>query len=158
MAVIDTGVDVKNPQLTQAVDVKARQDFLPKNLKTRRREIERGNEHGTTDTVGHGTKVAGIIAARPPKGTGFVGLAPDADDHPDPAERRGGQRNGRHPGPGHPLRRRREGADVINISQDTADAVDADTAPGAGGRPRPRPRTSWSSPRRATTAWTARSR
>ncbi|MET9942883.1 S8 family serine peptidase, partial [Streptomyces halstedii] len=79
VAVIDTGVDVKNPQLTSAVDVEAGKNFLPKKLKTEDgREIERGKENGTTDTVGHGTKVAGIIAAREAKGTGFTGLAPGA--------------------------------------------------------------------------------
>jgi membrane-anchored mycosin MYCP len=64
--VIDSGVDVKNPQLTSAVDTKASLDLIdPKG-------------HGTTDPVGHGTEVAGIIAARPAPSTGFVGLAPEA--------------------------------------------------------------------------------
>ncbi|MEY9969187.1 membrane-anchored mycosin MYCP [Streptacidiphilus sp. MAP12-16] len=65
VAVIDTGVDDTNPQLRGAVA--AGTDFLPK---------QGGNS--LTDPVGHGTMVAGIIAARPTTGTGFVGLAPDA--------------------------------------------------------------------------------
>ncbi|MFC1414924.1 type VII secretion-associated serine protease mycosin [Streptacidiphilus sp. N1-12] len=65
VAVIDTGVDDTNPQLRGAV--RAGKNFLT-------------GQPGTslTDPVGHGTMVAGIIAARPAPGTGFVGLAPDA--------------------------------------------------------------------------------
>jgi len=65
VAVIDTGVDDTNPQLRGAVV--AGTSYLT-------------NDKGTslTDTVGHGTMVAGIIAARPAQGTGFVGLAKDA--------------------------------------------------------------------------------
>jgi type VII secretion-associated serine protease mycosin len=63
VAVIDTGVDDKNPQLQGAVIPGG--DYV-------------GSKGGTQDLDGHGTRVAGIIAARPMKGTGFVGLAPDA--------------------------------------------------------------------------------
>ncbi|UGY93907.1 type VII secretion-associated serine protease mycosin [Streptomyces gobiensis] len=63
VAVIDSGVDKKNPQLKKAVA--KGEDVI-------------GKGDGTTDGVGHGTKVAGIIAARPAKGTGFVGIAPEA--------------------------------------------------------------------------------
>ena len=63
IAVIDSGVDKKNKQLASAV-AKGR-DF-----------VESGD--GTKDPVGHGTKVAGIIAARPKDGTGFKGIAPEA--------------------------------------------------------------------------------
>lgn len=77
VAVIDTGVDVKNPQLAKAVDAGSGINLLDKNLKDDNgNKIERGKENGTTDLVGHGTKVAGIIAAREAKGTGFTGLAP----------------------------------------------------------------------------------
>ncbi|MYR96753.1 MULTISPECIES: type VII secretion-associated serine protease mycosin [unclassified Streptomyces] len=125
VAVIDTGVDVKNPQLTPAVDVKAGKNFLPEKLKTEDgREIERGKENGTTDTVGHGTKVAGIIAAREAKGTGFTGLAPDATIIPI-------QQNDAHGnGTADTLIQAilyatdTAKADIINISQDTADAVE----------------------------------
>ncbi|MGQ4488064.1 type VII secretion-associated serine protease mycosin [Streptomyces sp. SAS_281] len=64
VAVIDTGVDDTHPQLAGAVTAGA--DTL------------RPGGDGTGDTVGHGTRVAGIIAARPRAGTGFVGLAPGA--------------------------------------------------------------------------------
>jgi len=66
VAVIDTGVDDTNPQLRGAVT--GGKNFLTS---------ESGNS--LTDPDGHGTMVAGIIAARPASGTGFVGLAPDAD-------------------------------------------------------------------------------
>ncbi|QMU78794.1 type VII secretion-associated serine protease mycosin [Streptacidiphilus sp. PB12-B1b] len=65
VAVIDTGVSDTNPQLRGAV--LAGHDFL-------------GGQSGgsLTDPDGHGTMVAGIIAARPSAATGFVGLAPAA--------------------------------------------------------------------------------
>ncbi|WP_432139372.1 type VII secretion-associated serine protease mycosin [Streptomyces sp. bgisy154] len=122
VAVIDTGVDVRNPQLAEAVAVTKGKNFLPaKNSKGEK--IERGNEQGTTDTVGHGTRVAGIIAARPAKGTGFVGLAPDATVIPIK------QNNAEGDGTARTLARSIRyavdaGADVINISQDTANAVE----------------------------------
>ncbi|MFD3789668.1 type VII secretion-associated serine protease mycosin [Streptomyces cyaneofuscatus] len=124
VAVIDTGVDVKNPQLTPAVDVRAGKNFLPKKLKTEDgREIERGKENGTTDTVGHGTKVAGIIAAREAKGTGFVGLAPDATIIP--IQQNDADGNGTADTLIQAIRYAVDTAkaDIINISQDTADAV-----------------------------------
>jgi type VII secretion-associated serine protease mycosin len=126
VAVIDTGVDVKNPQLTDAVDVKSGRNFLPKDLKDKDgNPIERGNERGTTDTVGHGTKVAGIIAARPAKGTGFVGLAPEATIIP--VQQNDAEGNGSVESLtlaiDHAIASR---ADVINISQDTSNAVKPD--------------------------------
>ncbi|MFF5960919.1 type VII secretion-associated serine protease mycosin [Streptomyces luteogriseus] len=119
VAVIDTGVDVTNPQLTDAVDVKSGRNFLPKNLKDDDgNPIERGKENGTTDTVGHGTKVAGIIAARPAKGTGFVGLAPDATIIP--IQQNDAEGNGDVGTLTAAIRYAvQAGADVINISQDT---------------------------------------
>ncbi|MEU6183666.1 type VII secretion-associated serine protease mycosin [Streptomyces coeruleorubidus] len=119
VAVIDTGVDVTNPQLTDAVDVKSGRNFLPKNLKDDDgNPIERGKENGTTDTVGHGTKVAGIIAARPVKGTGFVGLAPDATIIP--IQQNDAEGNGDVGTLTDAIRYAvQAGADVINISQDT---------------------------------------
>ncbi|KAK1182529.1 type VII secretion-associated serine protease mycosin [Streptomyces sp. NBS 14/10] len=75
VAVIDTGVDNKNPQLTDAVDAKLGFEVR----KPGKNSLEKGKKgDGTDDLVGHGTKVAGIIAARPHDGTGFVGIAPDA--------------------------------------------------------------------------------
>ncbi|MEV7066516.1 type VII secretion-associated serine protease mycosin [Streptomyces collinus] len=119
VAVIDTGVDVTNPQLTDAVDAKSGRNFLPENLKDNDgNPIERGKENGTTDTVGHGTKVAGIIAARPAKGTGFVGLAPDATIIP--IQQNDAEGNGDVGTLTAAIRYAvQAGADVINISQDT---------------------------------------
>ena len=126
VAVIDTGVDVKNPQLTHAVDVKSGRNFLPKNLKDSNGDkIARGSENGTTDTVGHGTKVAGIIAARPISGTGFVGLAPEATIIP--IEQNDADGHGTvqtlTDAVNYAIQAK---ADVINISQDTSNAVKPD--------------------------------
>ncbi|MGV9879304.1 type VII secretion-associated serine protease mycosin [Streptomyces sp. NPDC003379] len=121
VAVIDTGVDVKNPQLTRAVDVSRGRNYLPaKDVKGKK--IERGKANGTTDVVGHGTRVAGIIAARPAKDTGFVGLAPKATIIPIQ------QNDAEGHGTTQTLAEAIDyavdvGADVINISQDTANAV-----------------------------------
>ncbi|MFI8950816.1 type VII secretion-associated serine protease mycosin [Streptomyces sp. NPDC053750] len=122
VAVIDTGVDVKNPQLTDAVDASKGKNYLP--LKNRKgEEIERGNAQGTTDTVGHGTRVAGIIAARPAKGTGFVGVAPEATIIP--VKQNDAEGNGTADTLALSIRHAVDaGADVINISQDTANAVE----------------------------------
>ncbi|MFE6286947.1 type VII secretion-associated serine protease mycosin [Streptomyces sp. NPDC057877] len=128
VAVIDTGVDVKNPQLKDAVDVKSGRNFLPKGLKDENGDpIERGSEKGTTDTVGHGTKVAGIIAARPAKDTGFVGLAPEATIIP--IQQNDADGHGNTDTLADSIRYAVDaGADVINISQDTSDAVEPDPA------------------------------
>jgi type VII secretion-associated serine protease mycosin len=124
VAVIDTGVDVKNPQLKHAVDASKGLNNLPaKNAKGEK--IDRGDSHGTTDTVGHGTRVAGIIAARPAKGTGFVGLAPDATIIP--IKQNDAEGDGTAKTLADAIRHAvAVGADVINISQDTANAVRPD--------------------------------
>ncbi|WP_405887315.1 type VII secretion-associated serine protease mycosin [Streptomyces longwoodensis] len=124
VAVIDTGVDVRNPQLTGAVDASKGRNYLPP-TKARGERTERGNASGTTDPVGHGTRVAGIIAARPAEGTGFVGLAPGATIIPI------AQNNAEGDGTAASLATAIDyavgaGAAVINISQDTADAVAPD--------------------------------
>ncbi|MFD4864738.1 type VII secretion-associated serine protease mycosin [Streptomyces sp. NPDC058412] len=107
VAVIDTGVDRANPQLAGALDTGAGKDFVD----------PKGGD-GTVDTVGHGTKVAGLIAARPQEGTGFVGLAPEATIIP--IRQNDGQ------GKGNALSLSQaidhavsKGAQVINVSQDT---------------------------------------
>ncbi|WP_186778471.1 type VII secretion-associated serine protease mycosin [Streptomyces salinarius] len=125
VAVIDTGVDVKNPQLTDAVNASKGKNYLPeKNEKGEK--IDRGNAHGTTDTVGHGTRVAGIIAARPAKGTGFVGLAPESTIIP--IKQNDAEGNGTAATLATSIRYAVDaGADVINISQDTAKAVKPDS-------------------------------
>jgi type VII secretion-associated serine protease mycosin len=84
VAVIDTGVDRTNPQLAGQVpteDPKAPPvDKVQggSNLLVNRETKEKIPGTAVEDPVGHGTKVAGIIAARRSDRTGFVGLAPDA--------------------------------------------------------------------------------
>jgi type VII secretion-associated serine protease mycosin len=126
VAVVDTGVDVKNPQLKDAVDVESGRNFLPRGLKDENGDpIERGDEKGTTDTVGHGTKVAGIIAARPADKTGFVGLAPEATIIP--IQQNDAEGHGDTETLAASIRYAIQAdADVINISQDTSDAVEPD--------------------------------
>ncbi|MDR6319207.1 S8 family serine peptidase [Actinoplanes couchii] len=64
VAVIDSGVDPRNPQLAGKV-LKGR-DFLHKAA------------NALSDCPGHGTAVAGIIAGQPDANTGVQGLAPGA--------------------------------------------------------------------------------
>ena len=64
VAVIDSGVDADHPQLRG--QVAAGQDFL------------HNDPDGKQDCVGHGTAVAGIIAAKPTSNAGPRGLAPGA--------------------------------------------------------------------------------
>ncbi len=110
VAVIDTGVDVRNPQLTHAVDTRDGIDLID----------PRGD--GTDDTVGHGTEVAGIIAARPASGTGFVGIAPGATIIP--VRQNDARGDGTTATLAQAVRRSADaGARVINISQDTASAA-----------------------------------
>lgn len=121
VAVIDTGVDTANPQLTKAVDASLGTNLLPTKDK-KGQPIDRGNAKGTTDTVGHGTRVAGIIAARPLKGTGFVGLAPEATIIP--IKQNDEEGHGTAGTLAEAIRFAiRQKAGVINISQDTADAA-----------------------------------
>jgi type VII secretion-associated serine protease mycosin len=124
VAVIDTGVDTKHPQLRPAVDAGSGKNLLPEDLKDENgNKIERGKENGTTDTVGHGTKVAGIIAARPVKGTGFVGLAPDATIIPIQQNDADGHGTAKTLAEAIDYAVDQD-ASVINISQDTANAVE----------------------------------
>ncbi|GGQ60135.1 type VII secretion-associated serine protease mycosin [Couchioplanes azureus] len=64
VAVIDSGVDADHPQLDGQV--------------SRGRDFLHGNADARQDCVGHGTGVAGIIAARHVASAGPRGLAPDA--------------------------------------------------------------------------------
>ncbi|MEU8629832.1 type VII secretion-associated serine protease mycosin [Streptomyces sp. NPDC048669] len=118
VAVIDTGVDDTNPQLTSAVDAAAGADLL-----------RGGGTDGTVDQVGHGTKVAGIIAARPRAGTGFVGLAPEATIIPirQNDERNSGEDTTMADAIDHAIAK---GAKVINISQDTTRPLTEDSVLG----------------------------
>ncbi|MGW6708431.1 type VII secretion-associated serine protease mycosin [Streptomyces sp. NPDC054956] len=117
VAVIDSGVDRVNPQLRDALDLGAGRDYL-----------DPGGD-GTDDTAGHGTRVAGLIAARPKPGTGFVGLAPEATIIPIR------QNDGRGTGDTGTLSEAidhavAKGAQVINISQDTDAQLTPDSALG----------------------------
>lgn len=125
VAVIDTGVSIEHDQLKDAVDTKAGKNFLPAKPKKEKKDKyggraqPRGKANGTTDDVGHGTKVAGIIAARPADDTGFVGLAPKATIIPIK------QNDAEGSGTADTLAKSIDHAvdakaDVINISQDTA--------------------------------------
>ncbi|MEV6951452.1 type VII secretion-associated serine protease mycosin [Streptomyces sp. NPDC051183] len=118
VAVIDTGVDRTNPQLAAAVDAGSGRDF-----------VDPQGGDGTRDTVGHGTRVAGLIAARPQPGTGFVGLAPEATIIP--VRQSDGQGNGDtatlSQAIDHALAK---GAQIINISQDTDVPLSPDSALG----------------------------
>lgn len=67
VAVVDSGVDTRNPHLTRAV--RPGTDLVG----------GAGGAPGTTDVWGHGTALAGIIAARKIEGSGLVGLAKQAD-------------------------------------------------------------------------------
>ncbi|MER6915452.1 type VII secretion-associated serine protease mycosin [Streptomyces sp. NPDC000594] len=122
VAVVDTGVDVRHPQLKGAVDTSRGINLMPRDIKDENgRTTERGKEDGTTDTVGHGTKVAGIIAARPRPGTGFTGLAPGATIIP--IQQNDAEGNGTAVTLAEAIDHAVEqGAGVINISQDTANA------------------------------------
>ncbi|MFF8729830.1 type VII secretion-associated serine protease mycosin [Streptomyces sp. NPDC015171] len=124
VAVIDTGVDTANPQLTKAVDASQGANYLPAK-DDKGQPIDRGNAKGTTDTVGHGSRVAGIIAARPMKGTGFVGLAPEATIIP--MKQNDAEGHGTAATLAKAIRQAiRVKADVINISQDTTKPIARD--------------------------------
>ncbi|MET8545401.1 type VII secretion-associated serine protease mycosin [Kitasatospora sp. NPDC004799] len=84
VAVIDTGVDRTNPQLAGKVPEDAKREKMVdkveagSNLLVDRETKKAIDGPSVVDPVGHGTKVAGIIAAAVSKQTGFVGLAPEA--------------------------------------------------------------------------------
>ncbi|MGI5530826.1 type VII secretion-associated serine protease mycosin [Streptomyces syringium] len=158
VAVIDTGVDNRNPQLKDAVDVGSGADLLAdgkgggpekgaKDAKGAGGDKARddakgrtgggdttgsqggsqgGNQGPTVDLVGHGTKVAGIIAARPSPASGFVGLAPESVIIPIRQNDEKGSGTSRTLAAG--IKKAvDEGARVINISQDTTDRLAPDS-------------------------------
>ncbi|MFF8379218.1 type VII secretion-associated serine protease mycosin [Streptomyces sp. NPDC015661] len=130
VAVIDTGVDDVNPQLRKAVDAKSGKDYLkPDKNNPSYGDDKRGKTDGTVDEVGHGTKVAGIIAARPRNGTGFVGLAPEATIIPirQNDEKNSGKSDTMAQAIDYALLK---GAGVINISQDTTQPLTPDSPMG----------------------------
>ncbi|MEV1085311.1 type VII secretion-associated serine protease mycosin [Streptomyces sp. NPDC050211] len=108
VAVIDTGVDDSNPQLRGAVG--GGKSYV--------------GGSATDDLEGHGTRVAGIIAARPLKGTGFVGIAPEAKILS--YRYTGGEEKEGNSGTMASAINAAvaAGADIINISSDTADKSD----------------------------------
>ncbi|MFH0519052.1 type VII secretion-associated serine protease mycosin [Streptomyces sp. M41] len=113
VAVIDTGVDKRNKQLTGAV--------------SGGRSYVGGS--GTQDLEGHGTRVAGIIAARPLEGTGFVGIAKDAKIlsyrySGGEGEKGQGDAGTMADAIGDAVA---DGAKIINISSDTQNKQDDDT-------------------------------
>ncbi|MGW8768347.1 type VII secretion-associated serine protease mycosin [Streptomyces sp. NPDC055815] len=127
VAVIDTGVDDVNPQLRTAVDAKSGKDYLkPDKNNPSYGDEKRGKTDGTVDEVGHGTKVAGIIAARARKGTGFVGLAPEATIIPirQNDEKNSGKSDTMAQAIDYAVLK---GAKVINISQDTTQPLGPDS-------------------------------
>ena len=69
VAVIDSGVDVDNPHLADAV--------VPGTS-----YLDGDDSNGMADTYSHGTAVAGIIAARDVQGSSVRGLAPEASIMP----------------------------------------------------------------------------
>ncbi|WP_086824139.1 type VII secretion-associated serine protease mycosin [Streptomyces sp. NRRL B-24572] len=127
VAVIDTGVDDVNQQLSRAVDAKSGKDYLkPDKNNPSYGDDKRGKTDGTVDEVGHGTKVAGIIAARPRRGTGFVGLAPEATIIPirQNDEKNSGKSDTMAQAIDYAVLK---GAKVINISQDTTQPMSPDS-------------------------------
>ncbi|MFC4124745.1 type VII secretion-associated serine protease mycosin [Nocardia rhizosphaerae] len=129
VAVIDTGVN-RHPRLPA---LQAGGDYV-------------SDTDGTVDCDGHGTLVAGIIAARPSPDDAFVGVAPDAEILSirqlslayEPKDRRGGNKPPgelRSDGYGSVLtlaaavvRAVDMGATVINISEVACTAAGSDTA------------------------------
>ncbi len=109
VAVVDSGVDRRHPQLANRVLTGT--DLL-----------DPGGD-GSEDCVGHGTGVASIIAAAPRDGIAFRGLAPDARILPVRVSEQqvvDGRGSGRTVGPDGFARAIRwavdNGADVVNLS------------------------------------------
>ncbi|MFF3338313.1 type VII secretion-associated serine protease mycosin [Streptomyces flavidovirens] len=110
VAVIDTGVDDSNPQLRGAM-APGGKNYV-------------GKGDGTEDIEGHGTRVAGIIAAREMPGTGFAGIAPKAKIlslRYTGGEEKQGDSGTMSAAINDAVAK---GADVINISSDTANKKD----------------------------------
>ncbi|MGV9674794.1 type VII secretion-associated serine protease mycosin [Nocardia sp. NPDC003482] len=133
VAVIDTGVN-RHPRLAA---LQSGGDYV-------------ADTDGTVDCDGHGTIVAGIIAARPAPEDGFAGVAPDAEILSirqlslayQPKNRGGGQTPGAITDSGYGnvltlaaavVRATDMGASVINISEVACSPAGTDTADGALG-------------------------
>jgi len=72
VAVIDTGIDLTHPDLAENLLSAPDADFVSD------RDCSKNRTCGPEDENGHGTHVAGIIAAVTNNGTGVAGVAPDA--------------------------------------------------------------------------------
>ncbi|AZS74446.1 type VII secretion-associated serine protease mycosin [Streptomyces lydicus] len=105
VAVIDTGIDAGNSQIKPNIGGGGKK-FVP------------GEGNPTDDRVGHGTKVAGIIAARQKPGSGFHGIAPKATVIPlqQTTEEKAGTADSLADAIDHAVGL---GVDIINISQGT---------------------------------------
>ena len=67
VAIVDSGIDTGNAHLTNVVA--GGTNLVP----------DDGADDGSTDIEGHGTAIAGLIAAQRVNGSGVIGLAPDAE-------------------------------------------------------------------------------
>ncbi|MFC5247942.1 MULTISPECIES: type VII secretion-associated serine protease mycosin [Streptomyces] len=105
VAVIDTGIDAGNSQIKPNIGGGGKK-FVP------------GEGKPTDDRVGHGTKVAGIIAAIQKPGSGFHGIAPEATVIPlqQTTEEKAGTAASLAAAIDHAVGL---GVDIINISQGT---------------------------------------
>ncbi|WP_030414181.1 type VII secretion-associated serine protease mycosin [Streptomyces sp. NRRL S-1448] len=103
VAVIDTGIDAGNAQIRP--NISGGKSFV--------------GGKPTEDTVGHGTKVAGIIAARPRPGSGFFGIAPEAQVIPlqQTSDKKAGNAASLADAINYAVSQK---VDIINISQGTA--------------------------------------
>ncbi|MYU53312.1 MULTISPECIES: type VII secretion-associated serine protease mycosin [Streptomyces] len=108
VAVIDTGVDAGNQQIKSAIGPGGQTYVKGK---------------PTEDKVGHGTKVAGIIAARPRPSSGFVGIAPKATVIPfqQTSDEKAGTADSLATAINDAVKAK---VDIINISQGTAASED----------------------------------
>ncbi|TDC08104.1 type VII secretion-associated serine protease mycosin [Streptomyces sp. 8K308] len=77
VAVVDSGVDARHPDLDGAVRRGATFEG-----RTDEREFDRTTPANQEDCEGHGTGVAGLIAARRAEGDRMAGVAPDATIYP----------------------------------------------------------------------------
>ncbi|MBW3557275.1 MAG: S8 family serine peptidase [Actinobacteria bacterium] len=79
VAVVDTGVDLGHPDLAANLVTYDDADMVePDGTCTGRKGSRTCTQDGAQDKHGHGTHVAGIVAAVANNGTGVAGVAPDA--------------------------------------------------------------------------------
>jgi subtilisin len=78
VGIIDSGCDNTHPALRHVVRGK---DFTNHQGEGRQSETRRTDNGWTDDVLGYGTHSAGLVAATPGAGQGFVGCAPEAEVH-----------------------------------------------------------------------------